>query len=437
MRWTRYPSHSAAVRALDSAVGGDGGLRRGMIERLVNGDRPHFNGFEARRCDGQHDDDDDDGGGGDDDDGQACARDSSPPFFAALVTKPVVVRGRGGSPKLPKWFVAQQSADMVDVHGRRAKAHAAHTRARPRRTQRAKGSWNRFPVEVRRFDPRTGALVRPWTRYASQTAAAGALRKYGLNDTVISKLVRGAQPHHDGFEARRCGGQHEEGGEEKEEDNADQKPGVRDVSPPFFEAMVTKPVTVGWRVSSEAGRDGGLDNAPPTWFKQRPLAVAEEPHAEHGAPWNRTQVEARRFDPRTGALVRTWTRYASQTAAAGALRKHGLNDTVISKLVRGVKPHHDGWEVRCCGRPVDGDGVSDGSDDQDGAEVDADAPPSWFRPEQQPGMLGRTTSHSRSNAVEVRAPKHATEHLRGKVGTVPSTSARETKTIFSCVPAAA
>ena len=87
--------------------------------------------------------------------------------------------------------------------------------------------------------------------------------------------------------------------------------------------------------------------------------------------------------------------------------------------------------ARRCGQRIDDHSVCDSSDGDDGIEVDADAPPSRFRP----GILGRATSHN-SNAVEVHSPKHATECLRGKVGMVPSTFSRN-KTIFSCVPAAA
>ena len=79
MRWTRYPSHSAAVRALDSAMGGDGGLRRGMIERLVNGGKPHHNGFEARRCDDHGEGDGGGGGGGSAADDDGASIDGAPP----------------------------------------------------------------------------------------------------------------------------------------------------------------------------------------------------------------------------------------------------------------------------------------------------------------------------------------------------------------------
>ena len=76
MRWTRYPSHSAAVRAISGALGEDGSsLRRSVIEQLVNGTRPHYHGFEARRCcDGRGGVDGDDEGGGSEGDQDAAAR---------------------------------------------------------------------------------------------------------------------------------------------------------------------------------------------------------------------------------------------------------------------------------------------------------------------------------------------------------------------------
>ena len=316
----------------------------------MRGAKPHHNGFEARRCEeGQRDDDDDD---------EACAR---PPFFAAMETKSVI--GGGRSSKLPKWFAQWQTVASPE----------------PPSSARA--------VEVRRFDLRTGALVMPWTRYASQSAAARELsQRHGLSNGIISKLVRGAKPHHNGFEARRC----EEG--QRDDDDDDEAC----AQPPFFAAMETKSVIGG-------GRSSKL----PKWFAQWQTVASPEP------PSSARAVEVRRFDLRTGALVMPWTRYASQSAAARELSKqHGLSDGIISKLVRGAKLHHNGFEVRRCDRENDGGsgcGSEEHEEHDDDTEVNDDAPPSWFRRQRQLGILGRTTSHYRSIAVEVRSPSRAME----------------------------
>ena len=60
-------------------------------------------------------------------------------------------------------------------------------------------------LEVRRVDVVTGELRMPWTTFPSQSAAARALKAKGA-DSTISKLVRGLEPHWNGFEARLCTG---------------------------------------------------------------------------------------------------------------------------------------------------------------------------------------------------------------------------------------
>ena len=244
----------------------------------------------------------------------------------------------------------------------------------------------RCQVELRRFDLQTGALLMPWTRYASQSAAARAYKTAGLRGGAVSALMRGAKPHHNGFEARRC----EEG---QRDDDDDDEACAR---PPFFAAMETKSV-IG----------GGGSSKLPKWFAQWQTVASSEP------PSSARAVEVRRFDLRTGALVVPWTRHASQSAAARELsQRHGLSDCIISKLVRGAKPHHNGFEARRCDRENyggSGCGSEEHEEHDDDTEVNDDAPPSWFRRQRQLGILGRTTSHSRSIAVEVRSPSRAME----------------------------
>ena len=76
-----------------------------------------------------------------------------------------------------------------------------------------------------------------------------------------------------------------------------------------------------------------------------------------------------------------------------------------------------GWSVTVM-HDDDNDDDDGGDDDDkeheeqdDGTEVNDDAPPSWFRRQRQPGILGRTTSHYHSNAVEVRSSSHAIQPL--------------------------
>ena len=60
-------------------------------------------------------------------------------------------------------------------------------------------------LEVRRVDVETGELLMPWTTFPSQSAAAQTFTSHGLHGMAISRLVRGLEPHWNGFEARRCG----------------------------------------------------------------------------------------------------------------------------------------------------------------------------------------------------------------------------------------
>ena len=63
-------------------------------------------------------------------------------------------------------------------------------------------------LEVRRVDEETGAVLIPWTRFKSQTAAAHAFTGKGLRQETVSQLLRGGTVKGKmgrGWEARRCG----------------------------------------------------------------------------------------------------------------------------------------------------------------------------------------------------------------------------------------
>ena len=127
-------------------------------------------------------------------------------------------------------------------------------------------------VELRRFEPQTGVLVMPWTRYPSLSAATRECEQYhGLNVAALQRLVRGVKQHYNGFEARRYCSRRQR--DEEEEDDDD---GVKVCTrPPYFAALVTKPVIVPsgppkppiWFMQQHSGGGGGA--TPPS------LGVAE------------------------------------------------------------------------------------------------------------------------------------------------------------------
>jgi len=89
---------------------------------------------------------------------------------------------------------------------------------------------------VRRVDAKTGELLMPWRRFPSQSAAVRALN-HEISASMISMLVNGVKPQHNGFEGRLCGDR--DGGDDDDDDEAGSRPHP---SPPFYSAMVTKPV---------------------------------------------------------------------------------------------------------------------------------------------------------------------------------------------------
>ena len=76
----------------------------------------------------------------------------------------------------------------------------------------------------------------PWRRFPSQSAAARAFSR-DISAGMISMLVNGVKPQHNGFEGRLCGDR--DGGDDDDDDEAGSRPHP---SPPFYSAMVTKPV---------------------------------------------------------------------------------------------------------------------------------------------------------------------------------------------------
>jgi len=61
-------------------------------------------------------------------------------------------------------------------------------------------------LEVRRVDVETGELLMPWRRFPSIALAARAF-DHEISVGMISRLINGIKPQHNGFEARRCGDQ--------------------------------------------------------------------------------------------------------------------------------------------------------------------------------------------------------------------------------------
>ena len=95
---------------------------------------------------------------------------------------------------------------------------------------------------MRRVDAKTGELLMPWRRFPSQSAAVRAFNHeisgHKISAGMISMLVNGVKPQHNGFEGRLCGDR-DGGDDDDDDDGAGSRPHP---SPPFYSAMVTKPV---------------------------------------------------------------------------------------------------------------------------------------------------------------------------------------------------
>jgi hypothetical protein len=116
-------------------------------------------------------------------------------------------------------------------------------------------------VKVRRFDPKTGELLMPWTSYPSQAAA---VRACGVAGVTIRDLLRGRKTHHAGMEVRRC--------DPVDAEDADEA-SVLAPSPPYFPGMVTKPVVSEGRKSGGGGCGRG---DAPKWLG---ISSSERQHA--------------------------------------------------------------------------------------------------------------------------------------------------------------
>ena len=106
----------------------------------------------------------------------------------------------------------------------------------------------------------TGEVLMPWTTFPSQTIAARTFTSQGLHPSSISQLVNGIKPQHNGFEARLCGDR--DGVDDGDDGGAGSR---RHPSPPFYSAMVTKPVFAPQRrieaVASASLPRAGFGNA--------------------------------------------------------------------------------------------------------------------------------------------------------------------------------
>ena len=101
------------------------------------------------------------------------------------------------------------------------------------------------------------------------------------------------------------------------------------------------------RAAGGAGGGGGKEEAAAAGY-----------HARGGKA-----IEVRRVDPTTGAQLSPWTCFSSQVAASRAIEQ--LSTSMVKILVKGAKPHHNGFEVRVCDEASDGDGGGDDDDDDD------------------------------------------------------------------------
>ena len=258
-------------------------------------------------------------------------------------------------------------------------------------------------LQVRRFDLETGALLMNWTRYPSKAAAGRAL---GLAGATIGGLVRGRKAHHAGIEARLYDSVDDSDGAN---DDTDEASAPAHPSPPYFAALVTKPVVLSDRAKSASDPHvkRSREDAP-EWLRRTNAGPRHE-HPSHPS----MAVEVRRFDLQTGALRIPWTCYPSFAAAGRAL---GLAGATIGALVKGKKKHHAGVEARRCDS-IDDDAseaddasppfcsamvtksvVSDGMTSGGGGSGDrlSGGVPEWL------GTNVRTTGGSQSLAVEVR-----------------------------------
>jgi len=98
-----------------------------------------------------------------------------------------------------------------------------------------------------------------WTRHPSKAAAGRAV---GLAGATIGALVNGRKLHHAGVEARRCDSTDDDNVDAEDADEARAPP-----SPPFFSAMVTKPVVLEGMKSGGGGSGNRSPSNVPQWLE--------------------------------------------------------------------------------------------------------------------------------------------------------------------------